>query len=155
MILLVEVAGRRFGIPGDLVGELLRAVAIEPLPSCPQSVEGVVNLRGRLVPVLALRTWLGIPPKPLDPADHFVVVRAGEGQAVLRVDRAIELVPADSAEIAAPAALPGLECGCRVANLAGDIVLLPDLAGLLANVRAEAVGGAFQDTEKETADDVP
>lgn len=154
MILLFEVAGRRFGIPGDLVCELLRAVAIEPLPSCPETVEGVVNLRGRLAPVLALRARLGLPPKPLDPADHFIVVRNGEHQAVLRVDRAIEMVPAAATAIEAPAELlPGLACTCRVAQLGGELVPLLDLATLIANVPTAPIGGACPATV-ETADGV-
>jgi purine-binding chemotaxis protein CheW len=94
-ILVFEIAGRRYALPAMEVRELVRAVAIVPLPMAPPAVEGVVNLRGRVVPVIDLRARLGLASRPVAPSDHMIVVGSGERLAALRVDRALDLVRLD------------------------------------------------------------
>ena len=125
--LIVELAGQRLGLPAPMVRELLRAAAITPLPGGPSLVEGVISIRGRVVPVFDLRQWLRLPARPVEPADHLVVVGTGEEAAVVRVDRALQLARLEAA--------PG-NSGSRVVQHAGALVVLPDLAAFLAQGHA-------------------
>src|SRR5437588_10594891 len=95
-ILVFEVDGRRYGLPASEVQELLRAVAIVPLPLAGPAVEGVVNLRGRVVPVFDLRVRLGLPARAVAPSDHLIVAQSGGRLVALRVDRALDLVQLDA-----------------------------------------------------------
>lgn len=52
--LLVRVGGRRLGLPLDLVVEVIEPGELLPVPSRERALRGVVNQRGRLVPVFAL-----------------------------------------------------------------------------------------------------
>jgi purine-binding chemotaxis protein CheW len=130
-VLVFEVEGHRYGVPASAVRELLRAVAVTPLPQAPPGVDGVIDLRGQVFPVLDVRTRFGLPARPATPSDHLVVVESGGRRIALRVDRAVELVAIKESE-AAPAAdlVPG--AGGRVARSGGHVVLIPDLATLLA-----------------------
>jgi purine-binding chemotaxis protein CheW len=133
---LFEIGGQRFGLPAADVQELVRAAAIVPLPSAPAIVEGIVNLRGRVVPVLDIRARFRLPPKPLEPSDHFVIARVAGRLLALRVDRALELVhltPADLED--ARSGIPGAEYVTWVAKLPFDLVLIHDLRTFLS--RAE------------------
>jgi purine-binding chemotaxis protein CheW len=97
-VLMFDVAGQRHGLPASDVQELLRAVAIAPLPHAPAGVQGVINLRGQVVPVVPLRDRVGLPARPLTVSDHLVVVRSAGRLLALRIDRALDLVhlaPAD------------------------------------------------------------
>ena len=144
-LLLFEVGGRRLSLPIVAVREVLRIVTIVPLPGAGAGVEGVINCRGTVVPVLDLRAWLGLPPVPAEP-DHHLVIAEGEGRLVgLRVDRALELMGrGDAAD-----ALGGERDG--VAGLAkrpDGLVVILDPARLSARARAaidgepdEAAGG--------------
>ena len=78
-IVVFEVGGQQYGLPASDVRELQRAATLTPLPRAPAIVEGVVNLRGAVVPVLDIRSRFRLPPKPMEPTDHFVVARAGNG----------------------------------------------------------------------------
>lgn len=100
-ILVFEVGGRRYGLPAAEIRELLRAVTILPLPLAPAGVVGVINLRGTVVPVMDLRARLGLPPKPLEPADHLVIIGADERPVALLIDRILELVPLEVTDLAA------------------------------------------------------
>src|SRR5882672_6593162 len=76
-ILLFEIGGERYGLPSVDVRELVRAVTIVPLPRAPAIVEGLINLRGRIVPVLDVRSRFRVPAKPLEPSDHFIIASVG------------------------------------------------------------------------------
>jgi purine-binding chemotaxis protein CheW len=91
-ILAFEVAEQPFGVLLGYVVEVLRAVAVTKILKAPPAVEGIVNLRGTVVPVLDVRTRFGLPPKPARPADRMIVVRAKQRQAILRVDRTIDII---------------------------------------------------------------
>jgi purine-binding chemotaxis protein CheW len=91
-ILVFSLAGQRFALWAANVRELLRAVAVVPLPGAPRIVEGVINLRGRVVPVLDLRTRFGLPGKPLEVTEHLIVAEAGSRLVAIRADRALDLI---------------------------------------------------------------
>lgn len=55
-----EVAGQMFGVPVVKVQDILTPDAIAPVPGGPAEVQGLINLRGKIVTVIDLRTRLGI-----------------------------------------------------------------------------------------------
>ena len=104
-VLVFEVGGQKYGLPTADVRELVRAVTITPLPGAPAVIEGVVNVRGRVLPVLDVRARFRLPAKPLDPSDHFIVASAGARGVILRVDRATHLALVDEASVQPPETL--------------------------------------------------
>lgn len=138
--LLFDLAPARFAVQVGAVREVLRAVALTPVPEAPAIVEGLFDLRGTLVPVLDLRGRFGVAAKPLEPADHFVVAEASRRQVCLRVDRAIGLAHIADADIAdAQDLVPGV---ARIAGIARDavgIVLIHDLDTFLTGDEAVAL----------------
>jgi len=55
------LGGGAFGIPILKVREIIRLLDITPIPRMPEYVRGVINLRGKIVPVIDLRMKLGLP----------------------------------------------------------------------------------------------
>jgi purine-binding chemotaxis protein CheW len=55
------LGGNGYGIPILKVREIIRLLDITPIPRMPEYVRGVINLRGRIVPVIDLRVKLGLP----------------------------------------------------------------------------------------------
>jgi purine-binding chemotaxis protein CheW len=55
------LGGGAFGIPILKVREIIRLVEITPIPRMPDYVKGVINLRGKIVPVIDLRMKFGLP----------------------------------------------------------------------------------------------
>ena len=91
-VLTFDVGPKRFGVRSTNVREVLRAVALSQIPQAPSSLEGVLNLRGRIVPVLDVRKLLGIEAKYLHHADHLLVLQTGADCVAIRVDHAIDLM---------------------------------------------------------------
>ncbi|MEA3244883.1 MAG: chemotaxis protein CheW, partial [Gemmatimonadota bacterium] len=76
-LLTFSLGEARFAVPADCVVATVRAVAIAALPHAPPMVEGVVNYRGVVVPVLDIRARFGLAANPLHTDQHMIVARAG------------------------------------------------------------------------------
>jgi purine-binding chemotaxis protein CheW len=143
-LLVFELEGIRIAIPSATVHEVVRAVAISPLPRAPAAIEGVINARGTLVPVFDLRQRLGLAARPLAPHHHLVLARSGARPAALRVDRAVELVAVTEADIeSAERVAPGAGYGSAVAKLPDGLVVIHDLERFLSPVEAGQVDAAL------------
>jgi purine-binding chemotaxis protein CheW len=138
-ILVFVLAGQRYALWVSDVRELLRAVAIVPLPQAPGIIEGVINLRGRVVPVIDLRRRFGLPARDVQPNDHLIVVAAGARLVAVRADRALDLVRLDPRQIERGAALsPAARQVPGVARLAYGLTVIHDVRAFLSD--AEATG---------------
>ncbi len=144
-VLVFELGGQRYGLPILDVSELVRAVTITRLPNAPAFIEGVVNVRGRILPVLDIRARFHLPAKPLDPADHFIVASAGARGVILRVDRAIRLALVDELSVQSARALgSSATYVAGVAKLDGGLVLIHDLATFLSSAEDASLDEALR-----------
>jgi purine-binding chemotaxis protein CheW len=131
-------------VPVTAVQEVVRAVAVSPLPDVPPFVEGVINARGTLVPVFDLRRRFGLPPTPPTLHHHFVLAFAGSRLAALRVDRALDLVQVAESELSPPEALVG---GGRhvasIARLPDGVLVIQDLEAFLSTSESGRLDAAL------------
>jgi purine-binding chemotaxis protein CheW len=142
-VLVFEVGGQRYGLPSADVRELVRAVAITPLPRAPEVIEGVVNVRGRVLPVLDIRARFRLPRRALDPSDHFIVASAGARGVILGVARPTHLALVDESTIQPRETLgPGVTQVSGIATVEGGMVLIHDLATFLTAAEAMALDDA-------------
>ena len=116
-MLAFRLADRRFALRVSDVREIVRAVAIAPLPKAPAIVEGVVNYRGTIVPVLDVRARFGLAAEPLHPNQHFILAHAGPRLVALRVDQADALVEVERHLVEPAAVAPGAEYVAGIARL--------------------------------------
>jgi purine-binding chemotaxis protein CheW len=146
-ILVFALGPARYALALDAVRELVRAVALVPLPGAPPIVEGVVNLRGQVVPVLDIRGRFGLPPRPVEPTDHLIVASAGGRVVAIRVDRALHLL---TLEQALDPSVPSSGYVAGVARLADGLAVIHDLETFLS-----APEGAHLDRALESAAGAP
>lgn len=145
-VLVFEVGERRYGLPTTDVRELLRAVTVVPLPGAPAIVEGVINVRGNVIPVLDIRARFRLPPQAATHTDHLIVASIGDRQVALRVDRAIELVRCGASDVEdARRVVPGVEYVAGVAKLPDGLVLIHDLRTFLSAAEAAALAASLSD----------
>jgi purine-binding chemotaxis protein CheW len=150
-ILLFELGGRHYGLPAGDVQELVRAVALTPLPKAPAVIEGLINLRGRIVPVLDVRARFRHPPSSVKPSDHLIIARAGDRLVALRVDRALDLVRLEEGDMdEARGVVPGVEYVTWVVRRPGNLVLIHDLRTFLSRAEEASLDEALSaPAEKE------
>ncbi len=80
------VADQLFGVPVVRVQDILTPDAIAPVPGGPSEVRGLINLRGRIVTVIDLRTRLSLPRRGDETAGMCVTVESGAESYTLFVD---------------------------------------------------------------------
>lgn len=106
-VIVVDVGHRRVGILAEVVHEVQAAVTVTHLPGAPGIVEGVINVRGDVVPVIALRRRLGLDSPPPLLSDHLVLADVGGRRVALRVDHARGLRDVDPGRLTPAGSLPG------------------------------------------------
>ena len=85
-LLLFKLDLLRLGIALAVVERVEHACEVTPLPGAPAAVLGVINLQGRVATVIDLRRRLGLPLRPLRPADAFVILRLPQHTFAITVD---------------------------------------------------------------------
>ncbi len=87
------LADEEYGVDVRLVQEIIRVSAITPVPRAPEFIKGVINLRGRIIPVVDLRRKLGLGD--VDEGSRrarVVVVRLRDRQIGVLVDGASQVL---------------------------------------------------------------
>lgn len=136
---------QRYAVSLALVERIVRAVAVTTLPDGPDILLGVIDVRGRVVPVIDLRRKLGLPGRHVVPADHFLIVQANRRLVALVADEANGIVTLPLAAIAQSDAIyPGLKAIRGVARLDDGLVVIHDLLQFLSLEEAAAVDAAHQ-----------
>ena len=62
-----------FGAPIEKVHEIIRSSSIVKVPQAPDFIEGIINLRGRIITVIDLRRKFNMPPAPAQTASRIIV----------------------------------------------------------------------------------
>lgn len=144
-LLVFEIGTHRFGLDLQSVREIVRAVMVAPLPGAPPVVEGMIDVRGQIVPVYDFRARFGLPPRALRASDRFVLALAKRRLVAVHCDRVEWLmsVPHDAIDRAGAVTL-GDRRIAGAARLPDGIILLTDLAVFLDEAESEALDTALE-----------
>jgi len=91
-----------FGVDIMKVQEIIRIPPITRVPKAPSFVEGVINLRGNVIPVVNLRVRFGMPSDEETDLSRIVVLQVAGKVFGVRVDGVTEVLRLDSASIEPP-----------------------------------------------------
>jgi purine-binding chemotaxis protein CheW len=125
-ILTFQLDRHAYAFPAHRVVQVVQMVAISPLPGAPPVIEGVVNVRGMVVPVFDLRQRLGLPPQPIDPSQHLVILAAGPRTAAVRVDSAEEFQSIPDSDITRSSTLADSGISSAGSRHVAGIAVTPD-----------------------------
>ena len=134
-LVVFRLVAETYGLDIGLVREIIRPQAITRVPNLPGFVEGVINLRGKICPVIDLRKRLGVEvSEPTDESRIVIVDSSGE-QAGVIVDAVIEVLRiaddrVDSGSIAITTRGASFVEG--VANLENRLIILMNLETVLS-----------------------
>jgi purine-binding chemotaxis protein CheW len=122
--------GRRYGVPIATVREINRVSEITPVPRTPEFVVGVMNLRGKAIPVVDLRMKLGVKSSKFTRETCIIVIDTPKGESGIIVDAVQEVIDFTQDQLELPPRLhhPG-ETGfvSGVGKLEDKIVILIDI----------------------------
>lgn len=144
-ILEFAVGPNFFGLPIAQVQEVVRIVEITHLPDSPPFVEGVINLRGSVIPVLDLRKRFGAPPEPYDMRNRILIVPLHGRPAGLIADEVHQVAEIPDADLGIdPSEALGMDLHyvSRVLKAEGRLLALLDVEKVLSPEEGEQMHSA-------------
>jgi purine-binding chemotaxis protein CheW len=129
-----RIGRETFGLPIAIVREIVRVPEITSVPNAPEYIEGVINLRGRIIPVIDLRKRFGQEATTLSKKSRIVVVELNGRTVGLIVNSASEVLKLPPSEIEQPHTVfqeGELDYITGVGKLQGRLVILLDLNRIL------------------------
>ena len=129
-----RIGNETFGVRIGSVREIVRVPEITAVPSAPETVEGVINLRGKIIPVMDLRKRFGQSEIQPNKKNRILVVELENKLVGLIVNAASEVLKIAPSEIEAPGNLFAegeSSYVTGVGKLKGRLIILLDIAKLL------------------------
>jgi purine-binding chemotaxis protein CheW len=129
-----RIGNETYGVRIGSVREIVRVPEITSVPNAPETIEGVINLRGKIIPVMDLRKRFGIDAVQPDKKNRILVVELDNKLLGLIVSSASEVLKIPPSEIAAPGAVFAegeSSYVTGVGKLKGRLIILLDIARLL------------------------
>ena len=105
-----------YGVPILSVHEIIRHERLTRIPQYPDFIDGVLNLRGQVIPVINLRKKFGLPECESGASTRIMVVDIGDRIVGMVVDGVSEVLQIGASEIAPP---PPLGSGVRADFISG------------------------------------
>ena len=129
-----RIGRETFGLPIGAVREIVRVPEITSVPNSPDFIEGVINLRGRIIPVVDLRKRFGEKVIESSKRNRIVVVELESRCIGLIVNSASEVIKIPPSDIEAPHSVfqeGELNYITGVGKLRGRLVMMLDLSKIL------------------------
>jgi purine-binding chemotaxis protein CheW len=138
-----SIGEEEFGVEILKVQEIIRTMEITKVPRAPEFVEGVINLRGKVIPIIDLRRRFGLDSKKHDKHTRIIVIEINNMIVGFIVDSVSEVlrIPAGTVE-PPPPVVAGMESDyiSGVGKLQDRLLILLDLDRLLSHEDMSALG---------------
>ncbi len=100
--LTFSIGNENYGIAIGHVKEIIGIQPITEIPEFPEHMKGIINLRGKIIPVMDVRLRFKKPPQVYNDRTCIIVIDIAEVSIGLIVDRVAEVLSIPESEIAAP-----------------------------------------------------
>jgi purine-binding chemotaxis protein CheW len=149
-----EVGRETYGVPITSLHEIVRVPEITAVPDAPAYMEGVINLRGKIVSVIDLRKRLGEKKVTHSRRNRILVVEHRGRLAGLIVDSATEVlkIPASDVEPSPTTLQEGRQnCVTGLGKYKGRLIVLLDMTRVLDMGAAQKFSVASEDETESAA----
>jgi purine-binding chemotaxis protein CheW len=139
-LVIFDVTNEAFGVDIGTVREIIRMQDITRVPGVPDFVKGVINLRGKVIPVVDLRRKFGFPLAEQTKENRIVVIGVNEQDIGVIVDAVTEVLRIPVESVVPPNSVISTadsEYLIGIAKLDKRLIILLDMAKILS--RAETI----------------
>ncbi|WP_310601963.1 chemotaxis protein CheW [Anaerosporobacter sp.] len=139
---IFKLGDEEFGIGILYVKAIEKHMNIVPIPNAPTFIEGIINLRGDVIPVYSLRRKFGLPKKAIDDNTKLIVTKSNDVMMAYEVDAVSEIVEIKEEAIHKTPTIIRTEQTAYidyVADVNKRLVVLLNLDGILSEAEKGAV----------------
>ena len=144
-LVVFHLGAELYGVEIARVHEIIRLMQVTRVPRAPSFVEGVINLRGKVIPVVDLRRRFGLPQAEHTRASRIVVVELSDHVVGVIVDGVSEVLRVNTATIEPPSpVVAGIDSEylSGIAKVDEQLIILLDLDRVLARDERRALDAA-------------
>jgi len=132
-LLVFIVDEQEYALPYTVVDKVVRSVEITQLPNAPDIIKGIINVHGRVIPVLSVREKLGCPGRDIDLDDKFIIAKAGKRTISFVVDEIIGIIePSDKEVVAMDKIMPDPKLFGGTVKLPNNLILIYNTENFLS-----------------------
>lgn len=142
-LVVFDLAREHYGVDIAAVEGIIKMQAITAVPQAPAFVEGVTNLRGKVLPVVDLRRRFGLPPTEATKDTRIVVVEIAGATVGIIVDGVSEVLRIEPEAIEPPSPIVTTLDSAFIRGIAkvnNRLIILLDLTKILAIAAAAPAG---------------
>lgn len=130
--LTFSVGNESYGIEVRHITEIVGIQAITEMPELPYYIKGIINLRGKIIPVMDVRLRFGKEPKDYNDRTCIIVIDIGDLTFGLIVDAVSEVITIPEEDIIVPPKLGSNRYIKNIGKVGDDVKLLLDCEKLLS-----------------------
>lgn len=140
------LADEEYGVEVLKVREIIRLPTITKMPNTPQYVEGIINLRGKVIPIISMRKRFGLLESENNSHTRIIIMDVGGGLTGFIVDGVSEVIRIRSSEIQPPPSMVvsggiGQEFITGVFNHADRLLIIMDTDLMFSEDERESISG--------------
>lgn len=140
LLLVFTIDEQRYALHLHAVERVISAVETTHLPKAPEIVVGVVNVQGRVIPVVNIRKRFRLPDKETDLSDQLIIANTEKWPVALLTNGVSGVIEqSEEGVIASEKILPGMEYVEGVVKLEDGLVLIHNLDKFLSLEEEEAI----------------
>ncbi len=141
---------QKYALYLPVVERVVSAVEVTPLPKAPDIILGVINIQGKVIPVVNIRRRFGLPEREIDLSDQFIIANTSKKTVVLVMDTVSGVIePAEGKLIISKNITPGMEYVDGVIKLEDGLILIHDLDRFLSLEEEKKLDNALKKKEAQ------
>jgi purine-binding chemotaxis protein CheW len=133
----------------SVVERIIQSVEITPLPEAPDIVLGIINIKGKIIPVVNIRRRFRLSEKDIEPTNRLIIAHTLKRTVALVVDVVLGVIetPEDRV-VKADTVLPGLDYVQGVVKMEDGMILIHDLNKFLSLEEEQTLDTAIMNNTK-------
>jgi len=140
-----------FGIEIRFVTEIIGIQPVNPIPETPDYIKGIINLRGKIIPVIDMRLKFKKQPEPYTDRTCIIVIETTSFSVGLIVDRVVEVLTMVDGDIVPPPNAwvgAGIRYVSGIGKVDGQVKLLLDCEKLFTDDESAQIGESANTVEQ-------
>jgi purine-binding chemotaxis protein CheW len=139
---------QKFALHLEAVEKIAQATEIIPLPKAPEMVMGVINVQGRVIPVVDIRKRFQMTEQGIDIDDHFIICRSRQMSIAILVDSVLDIIESTSSNIVEQHnILQDVDCINGVIKANDGMILIHDLDKFLSSQESDVLSKMVKENE--------
>jgi len=131
--IVVKIGSEQYGIDIKYIDNIVKNQRITRVPKTQKYYNGVINLRGEIIPVMSIRVRLGLEPDTFTDKTRIIIIKLENAMIGIIVDQVNEVITLNQSDVEIPHEKGEVANGyiCGIGKYKGELVSLLDIVDVI------------------------